>query len=143
MNEGLQWTDWPAARAPGKAIGAVVVILLCSVAVVAVDRLLGFIGTLLLLGSVADFLFPTRYELTGTEVRVRSLLRVARRPWDRLGAWSAKPDGFAIAGRSPVRLLRRQRGVVLRCPEHRDEVEAVLRERLGPPRSGDEEESVG
>jgi hypothetical protein len=133
LHEGLHWTDWPAARAPGRAVLVVLVIAVVSVMVVAVDPLLGLVGTLLLLSSVSDFLFPTRFALTEEGIRVRNLLRAAHRRWDRLGVWGARPGGFAIAGRSPSRLLRRLRGVELRCPGREAEVEAVLARRLGAP----------
>jgi hypothetical protein len=117
----------------GRAVLVVLVIAVVSVMVVAVDPLLGLVGTLLLLSSVSDFLFPTRFALTEEGIRVRNLLRAAHRRWDRLGVWGARPGGFAIAGRSPSRLLRRLRGVELRCPGREAEVEAVLARRLGAP----------
>ena len=133
MTERLEWTDWPAARATGRATLAGAVICATSVGVVAIDPLLGFVGTVLLLVSVTDFMLPTRFVLTVDEVRVRNPLRMANRPWSRLGAWSPTREGFSIAGRSPSKLLRRLRGVELRCPGRRLEVEALLRQHLGPP----------
>ncbi|MCO4772579.1 MAG: hypothetical protein KDA24_21280 [Deltaproteobacteria bacterium] len=133
MNEGLHWTDWPAARSPGRAVFAAVVVVLFAGAIVTVDRLLGLVGTFLLLGSVADSLFPTRFSLDGDGVRARNLLRSANRPWSRLGAWRAVPGGFTVTGRSPSKLLRRLRGVELRCPGHEAEVETLLRQHLGAP----------
>lgn len=132
MDEGLHWTDWPAARSPWKAGFAVVVIALVSGMVVTADWFLGLVGTLLLLNSVADFLFPTSFSLNGAGVRIRNLLRNANRPWDRLGDWRRRPNGFSVAGRSPSRLLRRLRGVEIRCPDRQQEVEALLRQHLGP-----------
>lgn len=145
LDEGLHWTDWPAARSPGKAAFAVIVVAVFSVMVVTVDWLLGLVGTLLLLSSVSDFLFPTRFELTEQDVRVRNLLRSVNRRWDRLGDWRARPGGFAIAGRSPSKLLRRLRGVDLRCPGQEVEVERLLRRHLGAPlgESGAREEESG
>lgn len=139
MNEGLHWTDWPAARAPKKAVFAACVIGLTTVGIVAMDWLLGLIGTLLLLSSVSDFLFPTRFAITGDGVQVRSLLRVANRPWDRLGAWRAFPGGFVVSGSSPSKLLRRLRGVELRCPGQESEVEALLMQYLSAAKSAAEE----
>lgn len=133
MDDRLEWRDWPAARAPGRATLAGTVAVATSVWVVAIDSVLGFIGIILLLASVTDFMLPTRFVLTDAEVRVRNPLRMANRPWTRLGAWAPTREGFSIAGRSPSKLLRRLRGVELRCPGRQIEVEALLRQHLGPP----------
>jgi hypothetical protein len=132
VNDGLQWTDWPAARSPWKAGLAVAIIAVIAGVVGTVDWFMGLLGTLLLLNSISDFLFPTRFSVNEFGVSARSLLRSANRPWDLLGNWSRQPTGFSVAGRSSKRLLRRLRGVEIRCFEQQGEVEELLRQYLGP-----------
>jgi hypothetical protein len=130
VSEALSWTDWPARRQPGRAVLTAGIVVLTIGSVATVDRWLAFLGGILLLSSVGEWLLPTRFELDAEGVRVRGLLRSANRPWDRLGEWRAVPGGFWLPGRSRSRLLRRMRGVLLRCPEREDEVVAMLNEHL-------------
>ncbi len=130
VSQSLSWTDWPARRQPGRAALAAGIVVLTIGSVAMVDRWLAFLGAVLLLSSVGEWLLPTRFELDAKGVRVRGLLRSANRPWDRLRDWRRVQDGFWLPGRSSSRLLRRMRGVRLRCPGREDEVVAVLREHL-------------
>ena len=78
MEERLEWTDWPAARATGRATLACAVIGATSVGVVAIDPLLGFVGTVLLLVSVTDFMLPTEVAPITAQARVaRPVARAA------------------------------------------------------------------
>ncbi len=130
VSETLAWTDWPARRQPGRAVLAAGIVVLAIGSIATVDRWLAFLGGILLLSSVGEWLLPTRFDLDADGVRVRGLLRSANRPWERLGDWRAVPGGFWLPGRSRSKLLRRMRGVLLRCPGREDEVVAVLKEHL-------------
>ncbi len=134
MSETVSWTDWPARRQPARATLATGLLVLSVGSVATVDRWLAFLGAILLLSSVGEWLLPTRFELNAKGVRVRGLLRSADRPWEGLADWRPAQDGFWLPGRSRSRLLRRMRGVHLRCPGREGEVEAVLRGHLGEPR---------
>ncbi len=130
VSETVSWTDWPARRQPGRAVLAAGIVVLAIGSVATVDRWLAFLGAILLLSSVGEWLLPTRFELDAEGVRVRGLLRSANRPWARLLDWRQVPGGFWLPGRSSSRLLRRMRGVLLRCPGREDEVVAVLEAHL-------------
>lgn len=126
----LTWTDWPARRRPLRATIAAAVIVLCALAIGAVDPWLGAIGLVLLVLATAEVLLPTRYALGPDGVEVRSVARVLRRPWDRFSGWVPSTEGFWLRGRGPRAWLRRRRGVGLRCPGQEDAVAAILRDHL-------------
>lgn len=135
MPETVSWTDWPARRQPGKAALAAGIIVLAVGSVATVDRILAFLGAILLLSSVAEWLLPTRYEIDAEGIKVRNVFRSATRPWDRLRTWRAVPGGFWVPGRTRSKLLQRLRGVLLRCPGREEDVESVLRAHFGEPRA--------
>ena len=112
---------------------AVIAVAVGSVAMS--DRLLAFLGAILLLSAVAEWLLPTRFELNAEGIVVRNAFRSASRPWGRLREWSAVEGGFWLPGRTRSKVLRRLRGVLLRCPGREAEIEAALRLHLGEPRA--------
>ncbi|GEM_PF-2994622 len=129
----LTWTDWPARRRPARAALAAAVVIVCTAWVVSVDPVLGFVGALLLLASVRDGLFPTRFRLSDGGVDLVNPLRTRSLDWGGVGGWQPRTDGFELLGRGRSAAMRRRRGVVLRCPDLRDEVMHELRARLGAP----------
>lgn len=130
MDDALRWRNWPAQRRPRVAAAVIATIFGVVLGVSMLDRWMALLGTLLLLGSVADWLFPTTYTLDADGVRADNLFRRARRPWARLGGWTRVPGGFQLRGRSRSPLLQRLRGLELRCPGREDDVERLLTRHL-------------
>ena len=129
----ITWTDWPARRRPARAAFAGGVVLASSAAVVSIDPVLGFVGTLLLLAALREGLFPTRFRLSDQGVRVDNPLLRRERPWDRFDGWRHLADGFHLDGRGRTALLRRRYDLVLRCPDDAGGVARELTARLGEP----------
>jgi len=130
MNSTLSWSDWPARRRPALCAFAVAVVAVFVGAAAKADPALGVLSAVILLGSTAEALLPTRFALSEEGVEATNPLRAFRKPWSRLGAWRAVSDGLWIDGKGRARILRR-RGVLLRhAPQ---EAEVALREHLGEP----------
>jgi hypothetical protein len=130
MTRPLTWSDWPARRRPLACVFSGVVIAGFVAAAAAADVGLGVLSAVILLGSTAEALLPTRFEITDDGVAASNPLRSFRRGWERFGAWRAVDDGVWIDGRGRARILRR-RGVFLRRPP--PEAVALVRARLGDP----------
>lgn len=130
MNTPLSWSDWPARRRPGLSAFAAVVIVGFVGAVAAVDTALAVLSTVILLGSTAEAMLPTRFELTDDGVTATNPLRAYDRAWARFGAWRSVEGGVWIDGKGRARILRK-RGVFLRSAP--PEAEEVVRQHLGDP----------
>lgn len=130
MDTPLSWSDWPARRRPGISAFAGVVIVGFVGAVATVDTALGVLSAVVLLGSTAEAILPTRFEVTDEGVSATNPLRAFRRDWARFGAWRPVDGGLWIDGKGRANLLKK-RGVMLRSAPA--EAETVLRSHLGEP----------
>ncbi len=130
MEAPLTWSDWPAQRRPGvSALAALVIVAFVGFAA-HFDTALGLLSAVVLLGSTAEAMLPTRFEVDEQGVSATNPLRAFRKEWARFGAWRPVEGGFWLDGKGRARILRR-RGVFLRHAPA--EAEQVLRARLGDP----------
>ncbi len=120
------WVDWPARRAPRRALLTGVVIALTVLGLLALDPLMALVGALLLLGATAEVLLPSHYRLDDRGVTIDRALWSRQVPWSKFQGWSPAPEGFLLHGAGSRALLRRRRTLRLHCPHHQDGVEAVL-----------------
>ncbi len=130
MKNPLSWSDWPARRRPAISVFAAVVIVGFVGAAASIDTMLGVLSAIVLLGSTAEAMLPTRFELDEHGVTASNPLRAFDKDWERLGAWRIVDGGVWIDGRGRARLLRK-RGVLLRSAP--DTAQDVLRDHLGDP----------
>lgn len=129
MSSPISWSDWPARQRPAASVLAGVVIALTVGVVATIDPWLALLGTILLLGSTAEALLPTRFALGDDGVHVHNPLRSVDKGWERFGGWRTHRDGVFLRGRGKSKFLRR-RGVFLRHPP--EEVTELLTSHLGP-----------
>lgn len=130
------WTIHLAARRPGRAVAAVLVIVLALFGVAALaPREWGTIGTalavvvaaVLLLGAIAEFLLPVTYTLDGDGAHVRMLGRRHRLlPWRRVRRVYLRQNELTLSPRATRGWMDQYRGVSLRTFD-RDAVLAQVR----------------
>ena len=135
MADPLRWTDWIARRQPLRAGFAALVIAGAVAWAASFGWGYGLAAAVGLLGAVGPALLPLRYTLDDAGVRLDGALYQRQVPWTDVVRWVRAPDGFALVGRGRHAILRRRRGLVLRCPGHEHEVESWLSTRL-PETSG-------
>ncbi|HIE52410.1 MAG TPA: hypothetical protein EYP85_11675 [Armatimonadetes bacterium] len=127
----LHWRVHRAAEEPGKAVLALGFIALAAGAAQVGFRQpwLTVAGTLLLLGAVADFLWPVTYLLTEEGAEMRSLVshRVIR--WPEVRRCYLDPEGIKLSPLAQPSRWEPFRGVYLNCPHNREVVAAIVRER--------------
>ncbi|MHB9025605.1 MAG: hypothetical protein ACYC7E_15790 [Armatimonadota bacterium] len=117
--EPTTWTIHAAARKPAKAAVAVLIIL---VALLAVNALGGtwvhlVLAALLLVGSIAEFLFPVTYTLDAAGAHSRHLGSHRVVPWERVRRVSLRPRGVKISPLPAPGWAEAYRGVLLRTVE--------------------------
>lgn len=119
----LEWVVHPAAERPVAAAVAVLYLTLCVAALQYLFRspFLTLLGGGLMIGAVADFLFPSRCRVTSVGVE---------RGWRRIG-WpevrtAALADDRVILMGDGARWLAALRAVTLPCGARRDEVVALV-----------------
>ena len=112
--------------------GSVVFVTLLLITVV--DPWLALVGGFLLLYSGAEGFFTSRFVLTEQGLHVFNGPRRVVRDWSQFSGYSACNDGFLLRSSSPIKFIRRQRSVLLRCSNNRDEVHTLIRRGLGGER---------
>ncbi|HEY3417373.1 MAG TPA: hypothetical protein VGM23_10865, partial [Armatimonadota bacterium] len=97
--EPTTWTIHPAARRPAKAVGAVLIILAALFAVKALGGswVLIALAALLLVGSIAEFLFPVTYTLDADGAHARHLGSHRVVPWERVRRVYPRRSGIKIS----------------------------------------------
>jgi len=143
--EPRSWTIHLAARQPGKAVLALVFILLGLFAVAALvpasvglgtKVLLIIICAVLLVGSIAEFLFPVTYTLDADGAHARLFGSVRSLAWARVRRVYLRPDGIKLSPLALPGWIEAYRGVLLRTPERAavlDDVRAWLQDAGATP----------
>ena len=126
----LTWTDWPARRIPYRALLATSVMAVGIVWATQQHPAYGFLAAVVFLSTTADALFPTRYTLDETEIRLSNAFRRLRRPWSAFGQATEVPNGVYLQYASSVGWLAKRRSVLLRCPENFANVRAFVHQHL-------------
>ncbi len=133
MEGQLEWTAHPARTRPRDLALVLSVVLLTMGAVLSAFQSLFFalLSAMILIASVASFLFPTRYQLNAWGVRQSRLGQRRARPWKELrrlelGGRAALVSPFARAS-----WMDRYRGITLLFDgADRSAVVALLQEQL-------------
>lgn len=124
-----------AGRLP-RIAGCTLFVLLCGLLLFH-NPLLALLPTLALLLSLAEFLFPVRYTLTGDYARARQGLMTLEIAWPDVRHAYHAPDGIKL---SPLKSynsrLEPLRGVFLRFGDNEADVVAVV-QRLLRQEAGD------
>jgi hypothetical protein len=128
----LTWRIHLAARQPAKAgvaVGCVLFTVVCAHFSLH-NPWLTLASGLLLVSSVADFLFPVRYTLTTTGAEVRGLASSHVLAWRSVRRCYQDAEGLKLSPLPRLTRLERFRGVYLRFAGNREEVLAVVQEQL-------------
>lgn len=134
----ITWVSHPARREPARAAFAVVVIAVMVVGVTLwVGPILGLVALLVMLGSVYGFLFAAQYELDERGITIRTIFGSQRREWSTLRRADVGQRGVHLSPFSTRSWLDGPRGIYLRFDGNRDEVMAVIDERIANTRHRD------
>ena len=126
----LRWTDWPVTRSRGRAVFAMVVIVITTSTIASFDPILAVLGAAGLLMVCSEVLLPTRYTLTPTEAFLSNPLYRKRVQWVHIRRYKTIADGFWLEGTGRLRITRHRRALRLRCPGREDTVGNALRAYL-------------
>ncbi|MCB9777554.1 MAG: hypothetical protein H6742_03230 [Alphaproteobacteria bacterium] len=110
----VRWTWRPHREQPGRVALAALVVAATAFAVGTIDPWLAALGTALLVGTLADGLFPTHYRLSPGVAESRGFL--ARRRLDRSACRAVRGSPPLVLLEADARhaLLRRRRSIILR-----------------------------
>lgn len=90
------------------------------------------LSAILLLGSISTFILPITYTLTEKEVRMRSLLTNEVKPWRKFAGFNIYPDAVQVTFDSRTFRGRMLRGYTLYFEGNREEIMAIVREKIKP-----------
>lgn len=136
--DSLEWRVHLAARQPARAALALLAVALsAAIGWLSLGNVVAALAAAaLLLGAVAEFLFPVTYQLTKLYAEARGILHWRRISWQEVKRVQVGEYEIRL---SPLRFPGPRdafRGVVLRCPDNRDEVRDAIR-RLRESASGE------
>ena len=129
--EVAQWRIHRAARYPARAVVALVVILLALFAIQAIGRstLLTILAAVLLIGSIADYLFPTVYTLDKDGAHARHVFSHRLLPWSRVRRVYLRRNGIKLSPLVVAGWVEPYRGVLLQTMD-RDATLTAIRQWL-------------
>lgn len=88
----------------------------------------GLIALFLIMASLAEYLFPIRYELDSRGASARTLTAFTRIEWSRVKKYYLDDRGIKLSPLSRQTRLEAYRGVYLRFGSRRDEVIEAVKE---------------
>ena len=130
----LSWTAHPARRRPRDLALVAAALLLTTGAVLSSLRspFLAALAAVIIVVSIASFLFPTRYRLSERGVEERRLGVRRARSWNDLRRLEVGPGAALVSPFTRRSWLDRHRGLLLLFDgADRDAVVAELRRRMG------------
>jgi hypothetical protein len=133
----LSWTAHPARRRPRDVALVAAVLLLTAGAVLMSFRsvFLTALAVVIVVVSIAAFLFPTHYRLSDAGIEERRLGVRRTRRWQDLRRVEVGPGGALVSPFARRSWLDRHRGFLLLFDgADRDAVVAELRRRIEGPR---------
>ena len=128
----LTWSVWPARERPLAAV-----VLVASTVVLGVlvrratgDNVLGVAAPVFVLGSLAAFLFPTRYRLSEQAIEVTSLGVSRSRPWSEMRRMTVDKTGVFLSPFEKRSWLEAYRGLRILFGGNRDQVVSFAEARI-------------
>lgn len=88
----------------------------------------GFIALLLVMASLAEYVFPIRYQLDSQGAQARTLTGFTRIEWRRVKKYYLDDGGIKLSPLSRQTRLEAYRGVYLRFGNRRDDVMDAVKE---------------
>lgn len=130
-NIHLQWSVHLARKHPLKLLISITLGVLTAACGYYVIGLFGAIAaTLIMLGSLADFLFPLRYKINSTGAECKMLFKCAQIRWEKVKRCYLDNQGVKLSPLARQTRLEAFRGVYLRFNDNEQQViEAVKRLR--------------
>lgn len=119
----LSWTVHLARDCPEKLLISLALAALSAAAGFAVLGTLGAcVAVLVMLVSLADFLFPVRYEITSGGAACKMLFRQSAIAWSAVRRCYLDDSGVKLSPLNSKTRLEAFRGVYLRFADNRDQV---------------------
>lgn len=127
----LSWTTVPARLQPARAALAFAVVLLTGWVALAAfhSPLMAFVGSIAVLGSVTEAMFPIHHRLSSSGAFTRCGWQMRQMTWGAVKSARIGPDGIHLSPFKDGARLGRMRGVTLRFADgsHDEVTEAVRR----------------
>jgi hypothetical protein len=131
MDPSVSWIVWPLSQSFWRSAA---VILFLIVVVWTISSWLGitwaFLSSLILLGSLASFFFPTHYRLSPESVSVRGLLSRKKRNWSGLKKHYVGQKGVHLSPYPRPSRLESFRGLYLPFDGKREEILNFIGEKM-------------
>ena len=129
----LTWVVHPLRHQHNKTFILLCVLALTATFVYMSTASIGwtFLGVLVLLFGVIDYLVPVTFKLTDKGVESRMLIYRRQRPWSMLRSFYTDKNGVLLSPFPTRSRLDTFRGLYIRFDGNREAVLAIVRERLG------------
>lgn len=123
-SRSLQWVSHPLIERP--VVSAVIILfvifLLVVVRILFEDWWWSALALFFLITSLAQYFFPTRYELDDEGITIKFLFTKKRRPWSEFRTFYKSARGVVLSPFLKPSRLDIYRGIHILCNNNRDEV---------------------
>lgn len=107
------WRDWPAARSPGRAGLAGILVLATVLGIGLESAALGVLAALLLVGATFEFFAPTQFEVDERGARATRAGHRRALAWEQVVAVAPHPRGLLLVASGSRPWLARRRSLLL------------------------------
>lgn len=125
----LEWRVWLVARRPGKAIGALAIMLAasCLIAMGTATVVLGLAALVLLLLATREFFLPVRYRLREEGAYAEWFMSSYFISWGKVKRYDLSGEGLKLSPFGRSSRLEPFRGVYLRFADNCEEVVEMVK----------------
>lgn len=132
MTEKLTWVSHPVRRnlRNSTLVSVFLVIVWVVVYIITESVLFLVISIVLLLGSLAPFYFPTRYELTEDKLKIKYAFSSVERSWGFYRSYYPDKNGVLLSPFARPSRLESFRGVYVRFEGNKEAVLGFIEKRM-------------
>ena len=128
----LSWTIHMARRNPSRAVSVIILILICAYFIhfTMEDIFFTLISFFVLMIMVLPYYLPTTYTLSDEGIEKKMLFSTQKRSWSEFNRYSVDKNNIKLFTMKKESRLDNYRSLLLICNKNKDEVLAIIDNKL-------------
>ncbi len=126
----IEWRVWPASMQPRRCIFAWAIIAISGALIMSTDLIIGILLTVLFIGSLSTFLFPSRFRIDQEGLTAMYPIRKKYYKWSQVRRAKFFNDACYLFTRKKPSNLDGWSGIAVYYGNRKDEIAALLKAHL-------------